>query len=102
MAADTYDSPWAEPLCTGVHTVTLSFSGQRMKSEGLSGPYTLMALTLDYVDPTTFEHRQIQKADNIYTTQAYSWALFDGTRSEPTVRENRDFSDQRMTPPSLR
>ncbi len=97
--ADTYDSPWAEPLCTGVHTVTLSFSGQPMKSEGLSGPYTLTALTLDYVDPTTFEYRQIEKVDNIYTTRAYSWALFDGSRSEPKVREDRDFSDQRRPPP---
>ena len=102
VAADSYKSPWAEPLCTGVHTVTLSFSGQRMKSEGLSGPYTLTALTLDYVDPSTFEHRQIQQVDNIYTTRSYSWAMFDGTRVEPTVREDRDFSDQRTTPPSLR
>ena len=70
-----------------------------IRGDVLSGPYTLTALMLDYVDPITFEHRQIEKVDNVYSTRSYSWALFDGSRSEPTVREDRDFSDQRRPPP---
>lgn len=60
-------------LGVGAHTITLSFSGDSLRTAGLSGPYTLTNLNI--LDRAASDLRVVT-ANNVWTTGSYDWADF--------------------------
>jgi pimeloyl-ACP methyl ester carboxylesterase len=62
-------------LETGIQTITLSFNGDLISKAGLSGPYTLTHLYFNKMGIGVVS----QHADNVFTTNAYTYSQFGRT-----------------------
>lgn len=79
-----YHSGYPEPLCSGVHTVTLHFDGRGLHDIGANGPYSL-TLALTHEEPGVVFPPPVDTAHDVYTTRAYSRWEFAGEQHSPTA-----------------